>query len=231
MPPRLKLERIWNSDESSPGTWTDTTTTTSQPGTNKDEADVENVSGTKGTAEASKGTSARALHQRASQQPEVKAGERRSSDEAPLLPITVFTQLDMGRLAQLEAQCASWPGPLVAALYVPVTVTDGGDAGGDESDSNGEESGEEEEEGQGARGGKGAGVSSSRRLVAEDGGSDDGGDKEDVTSYEDQVSQQLEPVIQALDAFMARWGRSEEGVTGSGRVQGGGVWPCACFNV
>ncbi len=36
------------------------------------------------------------------------------------LPITIFTALTLERLGQLELLCKSWPGPLVASVWLPV---------------------------------------------------------------------------------------------------------------
>ncbi|GLC43643.1 hypothetical protein PLESTF_001615000 [Pleodorina starrii] len=36
------------------------------------------------------------------------------------LPVTLVTQLSIGRLEQLRAQCATWRGPLAAAIYIPL---------------------------------------------------------------------------------------------------------------
>ncbi|GBF89222.1 hypothetical protein Rsub_02099 [Raphidocelis subcapitata] len=49
------------------------------------------------------------------------------SEKAPRLQLTVVTGLTSSRLDQLEAQCASWKGPLSAAVYI---VVRGDGAGG-----------------------------------------------------------------------------------------------------
>lgn len=41
------------------------------------------------------------------------------------MPLTIFTAANLDRLAALEAQCKSWPGPYVAAVYVPLRVKGG----------------------------------------------------------------------------------------------------------
>ncbi len=43
------------------------------------------------------------------------------SFKASNLQLTVFVGLTLERLGALEAQCRSWPGPLSAAVYVPVS--------------------------------------------------------------------------------------------------------------
>lgn len=48
--------------------------------------------------------------------------ETASGSTPPQLPLTVFTAASLTRLPQLRQQCASWPGPLVAALWVPLVV-------------------------------------------------------------------------------------------------------------
>ena len=42
------------------------------------------------------------------------------SDQPARLPVTLVTQLTMGRLDALKAQCAAWAGPLAAAIYIPL---------------------------------------------------------------------------------------------------------------
>jgi glycosyltransferase-like protein LARGE len=38
----------------------------------------------------------------------------------PQEDLTIFTTMTKDRLDMLDAQCASWPGPLAAVVYVPV---------------------------------------------------------------------------------------------------------------
>ncbi|KAG2493832.1 hypothetical protein HYH03_008050 [Edaphochlamys debaryana] len=42
------------------------------------------------------------------------------SPRPPGIPVTLVTQLSADRIAQLKAQCATWGGPLAAALYLPL---------------------------------------------------------------------------------------------------------------
>lgn len=64
-------------------------------------------------------------------EPEDTEPDLGTSDEAsrpaPRLPITVFTTLSLSRLKQLQRQCASWPGPLVAAVWAPIVLPSGGE--------------------------------------------------------------------------------------------------------
>lgn len=39
-------------------------------------------------------------------------------------PLTIVTTVTVERLPYLEAQCRSWPGPLVASLWVPLVHED-----------------------------------------------------------------------------------------------------------
>ncbi|GLI66615.1 hypothetical protein VaNZ11_010539 [Volvox africanus] len=42
------------------------------------------------------------------------------SNKPPGIPVTLVTQLSVERLDQLKSQCATWQGPLAAALYIPL---------------------------------------------------------------------------------------------------------------
>lgn len=50
------------------------------------------------------------------------------SSKPPALELTVACGLNPSRLEALEAQCASWKGPLAAAVYLPVLRPAGDDA-------------------------------------------------------------------------------------------------------
>ncbi|KAG2492048.1 hypothetical protein HYH03_009546 [Edaphochlamys debaryana] len=47
---------------------------------------------------------------------------RRQQPPRDTFPVTVVTQLSVGRLAQLEALCRSWAGPLAAAVWLPLVL-------------------------------------------------------------------------------------------------------------
>ena len=45
-------------------------------------------------------------------------------------PVTLVTQLSSNRLPQLRAQCATWAGPIAAAIYMPLLLEEGSGGGG-----------------------------------------------------------------------------------------------------
>lgn len=47
--------------------------------------------------------------------------------QAVAAPLTVATATMVNRLEALQAQCLSWPGPLAATLYVPLSAEEGKD--------------------------------------------------------------------------------------------------------
>lgn len=42
------------------------------------------------------------------------------SEQPPRMPVTLITQLSVSRLQALREQCATWGGPLAAAIYLPL---------------------------------------------------------------------------------------------------------------
>ncbi|KAJ9534178.1 hypothetical protein QJQ45_002173 [Haematococcus lacustris] len=58
---------------------------------------------------------------------EEPAAASSGNDALPANPLTVVTMATLHRLSNLEAQCNSWPGPLTAAVYVPLLL--GNDTG------------------------------------------------------------------------------------------------------
>lgn len=47
------------------------------------------------------------------------------SSQRSVIPLTIATAVTPLRLSALEAQCASWRGPLAAALYLPLNAAAG----------------------------------------------------------------------------------------------------------
>lgn len=47
------------------------------------------------------------------------------SAQRSVIPLTIATAVTPSRLSALEAQCASWRGPLAAALYLPLEAAAG----------------------------------------------------------------------------------------------------------
>ena len=75
-----------------------------------------------------------------------KGGPKQGASASPaaLINITVYTQLSLSRLDQLEQQCLSWKGaPLSAAVYLPLLLQQqpdasrGGGAGGGDASGGG----------------------------------------------------------------------------------------------
>lgn len=44
------------------------------------------------------------------------------SEQRDLLPATLVLSFDISRLSMLENVCASWPGPIIAAVYLPLVA-------------------------------------------------------------------------------------------------------------